>query len=81
MSEMKWIEIKTLDDLPKKPGKQDYETIPCVLIYDGEFRLSHWNCEHGCWDDSEGDDFFCKPLEPKFYAVLTWPDVQQKDGA
>ena len=50
-----WIE--TCDRLPEKPGKYDYEQVPClVYIYRYGISIAQWNCEHLVWDAEDGDD-------------------------
>ena len=53
---MNWI--KTSDGgYRKKPGIKRYEQIPCLVVKQGRrghVELLVWNCEHLCWDDSEG---------------------------
>lgn len=79
MSELlPWIKIESLTDLPKKPGLRSYEQIDCIIMHKGEMKFRVWNCEHGVWDDSEGDDFYCGPLEPTHYFVLMPPAEEQE---
>ena len=42
---------------PDKPGKKSYEIVPCLVVHKGEIEICAWNCEHGVWDDADGDDF------------------------
>jgi hypothetical protein len=71
--EMKWIRITGREDLPKKPGKRSYEYVDCLIFHEGEVKQRPWNCEHECWDDESGDDFYCDALAPTHYAVITKP--------
>lgn len=72
---MNWIKITSADDLPKKPGERDYEQIECLIMHKGAVKLRVWNCEHLVWDDEDGDDFYCAPLEPSHYAVIEYPNI------
>lgn len=56
--------IKTADRLPEKPGLSSYEQIDCLIFHNGEIKHRVWNCEHLVWDDSDGDDFYCRPKDP-----------------
>lgn len=71
---MRWVRIKSEADLPEKPGERDYEQIDCLIWHNGEPKFRVWNCEHRVWDDADGDDFFCDPLEPTHYAIIDAPD-------
>lgn len=65
-----WIEIKSKDDLPKKPGLKSYEYVECLIVYKGEVLYRPWNCEHECFDDEEHDDHFCNWEEVTHYMPL-----------
>lgn len=65
-----WIRILSEDDLPKKPGIHSYEHVDCLIFHEGEVKHRPWNCEHLCWDDEDGDDFYCAPLAPTHYAIV-----------
>ncbi len=71
---MKWQRIKALSDLPMKPCRKAYEQIDCLIWHKGEAKFSVWNCEHAVWDDAEGDDYFCDPLEPTHYMIIEPPE-------
>jgi hypothetical protein len=68
-----WRPIKSMHDLPEKPGKMAYEQIDCLIVYRGDVLRRTWNCEHLCWDDEEGDDFFCDPLDASHYMLTPYP--------
>jgi len=71
---MSWI--KTSDRLPEKPGIKRYEQIPCLVVRAGRrghVELLVWNCEHLCWDDSEGDDHDCDPYQVSHWMPLPEP--------
>lgn len=71
MSQGAWI--KTSDELPKKPGIRDYEYVDCLIYYQGEILARPWNCEHLCWDDEHGDDWFCDALAPTHWMPMPKP--------
>lgn len=73
MSELPWIKINGLDSLPKKPGLASYEHVECLIWLKHGAERVMWNCEHGVWDGEDGDDFFCGPLEPTHYLIITAP--------
>ncbi len=64
---------KPADSLPKKPGKAEYEQIPCLIQHNGDVKISMWNCEHICWDDEYGDDYIAAPVEVKQWRLLPSP--------
>ena len=62
---------KTLDGLPKKPGKSSYEQIEClIMLPNGDVEISLWNCEHECWDDEYGDNFRHAPCKPSHWMPI-----------
>lgn len=63
-----WKEIKTIDDLPK-----DDEF--CLIVRKGGryVEMLCWNQRHQCWDDSEGDDYDCDPLDIGFWMPVPMP--------
>lgn len=62
---------KTIDGLPKKPGKKNYEQIEClIMLPSGEIEISLWNCEHEVWDDEHGDDYRHDPCKPTHWMPL-----------
>lgn len=70
---MEWI--KTSDKLPEKPGLKNYEQIDCLVFHKGEIKHLVWNCEHLCWDDHTGDDFYCQPKEPTHW--MPFPKIPE----
>ena len=56
--------------LPKKPGENRYELVPCLIEHNGYVVISMWNCDHACWDDQDGDDFMAAPGEVKRWRHL-----------
>lgn len=60
---MQWT--KTGDALPKKPGKESYEYVWCIIrMPNGDTLIRPWNCEHLVWDDEECDDFQFEATKP-----------------
>lgn len=58
--------------LPEKPGKSNYEHIPCLVIDRiGEITILMWNCEEGYWDDEEGDDYECDADKIQYWVPLS----------
>jgi len=58
----KWHYTKDWD-YPRLFGR--YESmvapaIPCVVVVNGHTLIRQWNVDYQCWDDEDGDDFFCK---------------------
>ena len=65
--------IKTTDSLPLKPGRGSYEHVSCWIVVNGRVEEGLWNCEHECWDDSEGDDWRYDPTTPTHWMVNERP--------
>jgi len=78
MSEIEWIVVNSLDDLPKKQTKS-YELYDCLVSIKGRVRHLVWNCEHICWDQGDGDDYCCDPLDVDGYIIF--PDPIKKDNS
>lgn len=77
---MKGEWIATKDKLhPDKPGLYKYEQIRCLVIFRGRPRILMWNCEHLCWDDEEGDDFFCNAADVTYWHEIIGPDQHKGD--
>lgn len=55
---------------PDKPGLENYEQIPCLIIYHGEILIRQWNCEELVWDTEDADNFFCGAEEVTHWALL-----------
>ena len=66
---MEWT--KTAYKLPVKPGIKAYEQVPCLVRIDGHIEILVWNCEHECWDDRDGDDYYCDPLTVDCYIPIS----------
>lgn len=62
---------RTTDRLPSKSGDDDH--VDCLIVLRGQVLLRPWNCHHECWDDAEGDDYFCDPTEPTYWMPLPAP--------
>lgn len=65
--------IETRKELPKKPGKSNYEYVRCLIFVNGNWEIGMWNCEHLCWDDDYGDDFRYDPYKPTHWMPLPPP--------
>lgn len=66
-----WVLPRTKTDMPKKPGKEAYEYVDCLVLYKGDVLCRPWNCEHEVFDDEAHDDHFCEWNEVTAYADLT----------
>ena len=68
--EQPWIPVSK--GLPKKPGLHSYEHVPCAVAvkHSPVPVLLLWNCEHLCWDDSEGDDISPLRDDVTHYIIL-----------
>ena len=61
-------------ELPKKPGKQSYEYVDCLILKKtGDVLFRPWNCEHECFDDEGYDDFYCDASDVKLWCAIVRP--------
>lgn len=65
--------IRTIDRLPGNPGEASCGHVDCIVFHVGECSQLSWNVEHQCWDDTEGDDYYCDAMEPTHWFRLTPP--------
>lgn len=48
------------DDYPVVFGKYEKHVYPQIpWLVDGPFGVRYWNVKEQCWDDEDGDDYFC----------------------
>lgn len=50
-------------DYPKVFGEyceKQYPQIPCLVEFKYKYCICYWNVVEDCWDDEEGDDYFCR---------------------
>ena len=66
-----WVFPKSINDMPKKPGKEAYEYVECLVMHKGDMIARPWNCEYQVFDDEAQDDFFCEWHEVTAYIDLT----------
>jgi hypothetical protein len=68
----RWIPTK--DELPSAPIPFQRESLLCLCIHKSSPRLLRWNYHYKVWDDEEGDDFFCAPLDVDLWMPFPdWP--------
>jgi hypothetical protein len=79
MSEMKWIASKDKKH-PDKPGLESYEHVPCLVIHRGMLLFRLWNCEHLCWDDEDGDDYYCDAGAVSYWAEIGKLPTEREGG-
>lgn len=58
----RWIPVE--ESLPEQEGQY-------LVEYNGSIMLLWFNTFHECWDDADGDDFYCKPSE-----VTAWRPLE-----
>lgn len=58
---MNWI--KTIEEVPQS----DVKVLAC---YHGFYKLLVWNSTYECWDDEEGDDYFCDKEQVSYWMSL-----------
>jgi hypothetical protein len=74
---MQWISTK--DRLPQKPGIEAYEQLDCLVYLNGEIIHLVWNCEHLCWDDHTGDDWYCDQDAPSHWMPFPQPPTETQE--
>ena len=78
--------VPTADRVPANPeGFPRNDHVPCLCAWLGEngggdMRILQWNAYYKVWDDSDGDDFFCKPGEVSHWMPLPLHPSQNKAG-
>jgi hypothetical protein len=68
---MQWISVK--ERLPERDPNARYSEVPCLVCHKGEIKILVFNHEHMCWDDADGDDFYCKTMEVSHWMELPPP--------
>ena len=51
--------IKTSEALPPRDMSAAYSQVQCLAVIENQVRLLYFNHEHECWDDEDGDDYYC----------------------
>jgi hypothetical protein len=54
---------KTIEEVPQS----DVKVLAC---YHGFYKLLVWNSTYECWDDEEGDDYFCDKEQVSYWMSL-----------
>lgn len=68
----RWIRSATV--LPSDSRPNDRESLLCLCIHKGRPCLLRWNYHYKVWDDEEGDDFYCSPLDVSLWMEFPdWP--------
>lgn len=42
-----------------QPNQKEKDEIRCLVFHKGYTRILCWNTHYECWDDEEGDDYYC----------------------
>lgn len=53
------MNLWTTDKNKLKKTEKGFQQIQCLVMRKGLIKLLFWNCDHECWDNSEGDDYEC----------------------
>jgi hypothetical protein len=70
-----WVASAT--ELPSDSRPNDRESLLCLCIHKGRPCLLRWNYHYKVWDDEEGDDFYCSPLDVSLWMEFPdWPAQQ-----
>jgi len=67
---LRWIPVT--ERLPDRDEKSRYSQVTCEVKKDSEVLILVFNHEHECWDDKEGDDFYCSIEE-----VSHWREIPE----
>lgn len=54
---------KTTEGVPQN-------TVKVLACYRGFYKLLVWNSVYECWDDEEGDDYFCEKEQVSYWMPL-----------
>lgn len=68
----KWHYIKN-NEYPEVQGEYEYDNypqIPCLVEDHGFVNVLCWNVRCNCWDDGEGDDYYCDKDKPSRWRYL-----------
>jgi hypothetical protein len=68
---MQWVSVT--ERRPKRDPNARYSEVPCLVCHKGEIKILVFNHEHMCWDDADGDDFYCKTMEVSHWMELPPP--------
>ncbi len=58
--------VKSVDRLPNESGSY-------YVFYGRDVIIRVWNDYHRCWDDEDGDDYFCDPNEISHWMPFELP--------
>ena len=74
--------IPTAERLPENPeGFPGNDHVPCLCVWKHEMRIMQWNAYYKVWDDADGDDFFCQPVDVSHWMPLPdWPNNKIRGG-
>lgn len=70
-----WIDVK--DRLPERKPNVGYSQVWCLCVYRGEVLILVYNHEHICWDQEDGDDYFCDVSAVSHWQPLPKPPIKQ----
>lgn len=68
-----FVWIPTTDHFPSNPSPLNQESIPCLAIYKNTCLILQWNPNVSVWDDEQGSDYFCLPLDVTHWINLPSP--------
>ncbi len=65
---------KTYPIIPEDLYKRNLSNYPCLChdTYLNEYIILNWNNEYGCWDDTDGDDYYCDADRIDKYEFLSY---------
>ena len=75
---MNWINSK---DKQHPDVENLHESVLCLVYVNEQVKLLTWNEYHKCWDDENGDDFYCNKVDywmeiPKITNNATTQDIE-----
>lgn len=73
---MRWHYTNQNDFPQPRKGKGDNDEFQCLVYDHGQYFMLYWNCHYECWDDEQGDDYYCDKNEIEKWCPLD--DVVEK---
>lgn len=74
---MDWI--KTSERKPERLPNVRYSNPKVIVWHKGEVTMLCFNHEHECWDDEDGDDYYCDIESVEYWMPLPNKPINKQD--